>query len=224
MSSRRSRAGPWVPSIISITSERLVFNMSRWDRLLGVSRSIAIYHAIPGRQRRMRRLYSQFVAPGDLVVDVGAHAGNRVRAFAALGCRVIAIEPQPDFAALLRVLFRRSRRVEVLERAAGETAGRAVLAVSERTPTVTTLAQDWRIARTRDAEFSRVRWNRQLEVETTTLDDVITQFGLPSFIKIDAEGAELAILRGLTRAVRGVSFEYLPRALDLVEEIGRAHV
>jgi hypothetical protein len=36
------------------------------------------------------------------VFDIGAHAGNRVRAFAALGCRVVAIEPQSDFAWLLR--------------------------------------------------------------------------------------------------------------------------
>jgi hypothetical protein len=108
--------------------------MSHLDRTVGLLRSIAIYHGIPFRQLRLRELYSKFVTAGDLVFDVGAHAGNRTRAFAALGCRVVALEPQPDFARLLRLLFARSPRVQVLEAAASERDGRVDLAVSERTP------------------------------------------------------------------------------------------
>jgi FkbM family methyltransferase len=191
--------------------------MSRLDRALGLARSLAIYHAIPRRRRRLRRLYAQFVVPGDLVFDIGAHAGNRTRSFAALGCRVIALEPQPDFIRLLRAMFRRSRRVEVLELGVRDTVGRAVLSVSERTPTVTTLARAWREARAGEPDFSSVRWNRQIEVETTTLDLLIARFGVPAFIKIDVEGGEPAVLRGLTRPVPALSFEYLPRALDQVQ-------
>src|SRR5262249_3574450 len=159
----------------------------------------------------------QFVAAGDIVFDVGAHAGNRARAFAALGCRVVAIEPQPDFARLLRVLYGRSKRVEVVEAAVGESPGRSVLARGERTPTGPAATPHWRAARAEEPDFSTVRWNRRLEVETTTLDSLIARFGRPTFIKIDTEGAELAILRGLTCPVQALSFEYLPRTLDLVD-------
>jgi len=191
--------------------------MSHFDRALGLARSLAIYHAIPRRQRRMRRLYSDFVATGDLVFDVGAHAGNRARAFLALGCRVVAIEPQPDFARLLRALFGRSSSMVVVEAAVTETPGRAALSLSERTPTVTTLAEPWRQARAGDPDFSRVAWNRRIEVETTTLDALIGTHGVPAFVKIDVEGSEPAVLAGLTQAVPALSFEYLPRALDHVE-------
>jgi hypothetical protein len=85
--------------------------MGRFDRAVGLVRSLTVYHVVPLRQRRLRRLYGQFVRPGDLVFDIGAHVGNRVRAFAALGCRVVALEPQPDFARLLRAFFRRSAHV-----------------------------------------------------------------------------------------------------------------
>lgn len=188
--------------------------MSRFGRLLGLARSLAIYHGIPGRQRPLRTLYAQFVKPGDLVFDIGAHAGNRTRALAALGCRVVSVEPQPDFARVLRTLFGRNPNVTVLEMAVSNTPGRATLALSERTPTVTTLAPEWREARSQEAGFKGVEWNRQIEVETTTIDRLIARFGSPSLVKMDVEGSEPAILSGLTQAVAAVSFEYLPWTLD----------
>jgi FkbM family methyltransferase len=184
--------------------------MSRVDRFLGLARSIAIYHGIAGRHRRLRKLYGDFVARGDLVFDIGAHAGNRARAFAALGCRVVALEPQPDFARVLRALFRQNGDVTVVEAAVSNRAGRATLALSERTPTVTTLAHDWREARAREEGFRGVHWNRRIEVETTTLDQLIARFGTPAFVKIDCEGSEPAILSGLTQPVPALSFEFLP--------------
>ena len=184
------------------------------SRLYGLIRSLAVYHAIPLRQRRLRRLYAGFAGPGDLVFDVGAHAGNRTRALAALGCRVVALEPQPDFAGLLRLLFGRHPRVTVLETAVGDRAGAATLSVSDRTPTMTTLAAAWRAARERDPVFNGVRWNRDIAVEVVTLDGLIARFGPPAFVKIDVEGAEPAVLAGLTRPVPALSFEYLPGTLD----------
>ena len=191
--------------------------MSRFDRFLGLARSMAIYHGIAGRQRRMRKLYAALVTPGDLVFDIGAHAGNRTRAFAALGCDVVALEPQPDFARLLQTLFARTPQVTVVEAAVSNAPGRAILSLSERTPTVTTLAPEWRDARAREPGFKNVQWNRRIEVETTTLDRLITRFGAPKFVKIDCEGSEATILEGLSRAVPGVSFEYLPWTPDEAE-------
>jgi FkbM family methyltransferase len=131
---------------------------------------------------------------------------------AALGCRVIAVEPQPDFARLLRLLFGRSPRIEIVEAAIGAQAGKASLSISERTPTVTTVAADWRDARSHEPEFDGVHWNQSLVVETTTLDLLIARWGMPAFVKIDVEGAEPAVLAGLTRAVPVISFEYVPSA------------
>ena len=191
--------------------------MSVFDRALGVARSLIVYHGIPGRQRRIRRLYRRFVTAGDLAFDIGAHAGNRTRALAALGCHVVAVEPQADFARLLRHLFARSPGVTIVEEAAGRAAGHATLAVSERTPTVTTVSSSWRDARRDEADFAGVKWNRFVDVPVTTLDALIARFGMPAFVKIDVEGSEPDVLAGLSQPVPVVSFEYLPRALDLAE-------
>jgi FkbM family methyltransferase len=188
-----------------------------FDRAAGLARSLLIYHAIPFRQRRIRRLYRELVGEGDLVFDIGAHVGNHVRALRALGCRVVAVEPQADFARVLRILFGRASDVTILESAVGERAGRATLSISERTPTVTSLSEEWRDARSGEIEFEKVRWNRQVEIDVTTLDALIERFGAPAFVKLDVEGSEAAALAGLSRSVPALAFEFLPRALDRAE-------
>ena len=191
--------------------------MSSTRRALGLLRSLAIYHGIPLRQRRLRQFYSQFVAPGELVFDLGAHVGNRTRAFATMGCRTVAVEPQPDFARVLRAIFGRSAMVEIVEAAVGSEPGHTPLFISERHPTVTTSAATWHDARALEPDFAQVRWDQRIDVPATTLDRLIAQFGTPAFIKIDVEGSEPAVLAGLSRPVRSLSFEYLPRALDYAE-------
>ena len=44
-------------------------------------------------------------------------------------------------------------------------------------------------------------------VELITLDHAIETYGLPNYIKIDVEGFELPVVRGLSKAVALVSFE-----------------
>jgi len=192
--------------------------MSTTARALGMLRSVAIYHGIPLRQPRLRQFYSSFAGRGDLVFDIGAHAGNRARALAALGCRVVAVEPQPDFVRLLRLLFGRSPQVEIVEAAVGAAPGLASLSISHRHPTVTTMETAWRETRSRESDFSEVRWDRQVDVSVTTLDALIDRYGTPVFVKLDVEGAEPSVLAGLTCPVRTISFEYLPRALDFASQ------
>lgn len=192
--------------------------MGRFDRALGIARSFAIYRAIPFRPRRLRRLYAQFVDSGDLVLDIGGHLGNRTQAFVSLGCRVVVLEPQPDFARLLRRAFARQTSVEIVEAAVSDVEGRAELAISERTPTVSTLISSWRDARARDAGFAAVKWNRRVQVETTTLDRLIDRYGVPAFIKIDVEGAEPQVLAGLSRPAAALAFEYLPEDLGRTQQ------
>src|SRR5436190_20418915 len=103
------------------------------SRAWGIARSLVIYHGIPGRHRRMLRLYRQFLQPGELGFDIGAHVGSRVRAWRKLGARVLAVEPQPDCLSVLRLLYGRARDVTIVPLAVGAQAGRATLSLSTAT-------------------------------------------------------------------------------------------
>ena len=195
-------------------------------RVWGIGRSLVIYHGIPGRQRRMTRLYAEFLSPGDVGFDIGAHVGSRVRAWRRLGARVVAVEPQPDCLRILRLLFGRDHDVTIVPQAVGAAPGRARLAVSAATPTVSSMSPSWiEEVTAADRRFGRVRWNRSIEVEVVTLDDLVAAHGEPAFCKIDVEGFEIDVLRGLTRPVRALSFEYLPmahdQALAALEQVAR---
>ncbi len=162
----------------------------------------------------MRRFYRDFLGPGDLAFDIGAHVGSRVRAWRRLGARVVAVEPQPDLLRILRLFFGRDRSVTVMPVALGARAGTARLRVATATPTVSSMSPEWIRSVTTDHSFDRVRWDRAIDVSVTTLDDLIAEHGEPRFCKIDVEGFEVDVLAGLSRPLRALSFEYLPQAHD----------
>jgi FkbM family methyltransferase len=199
----------------AVDRERVRGMPDRLARALGFTRSLAIYHGQPWRTRALRRHYVAFVGPGDLAFDVGAHVGNHARCLAALGARVIAIEPQPAFAAWLRRLFRARPQVTVIECALAASAGAVELHCSPRTPTLATASRCWIEAVRAGPGFARVRWAHGIEVPATTLDALIARHGLPRFCKIDVEGYEAEVLRGLSQPIPLLTFEYVPAASDV---------
>ena len=201
--------------------------MTSLARAAGVARSLITYYGPVWRRRRIRSWYGQFLRPGELAFDLGAHVGNRVRTFRRLGARVVAVEPQPDFVAVLRTLYGRDAGVSIEACGVAAAVGRADLHVSRRTPTVSTFADSWIAEVSLDDQFRRVRWDQTVPVPITTLDELIARHGAPAFCKIDVEGYELQVLQGLSRPLPALSFEYIPvtieRALDCLsrlEELG----
>jgi FkbM family methyltransferase len=184
----------------------------------GILKSVLRYYGLPGRIRLLARFYSSFIRKGDLCFDLGAHVGDRIRAWSRLGARIVALEPDPLCAALLDRWYGSQPNITLLQQAVGARAGSGQLFVSERNPTLNTLSTGWMRDIKRSRQFSRIKWESTVEVSVTTLDDLIGEYGLPGFCKIDVEGYELEVLEGLSLAIPALSFEYNPAVPDIASD------
>ncbi len=159
--------------------------------------------------------------PGDLVFDIGANQGHKTGVFLRLGARVIAVDPDRTNQAALRATYLDLRAgkkpVTIVGKAVSDASGRETFFVDQPGSAKNTLSRKWvETLQTDEQRFGeRLDFREKVEVETTTLEELIAQFGLPIYIKIDVEGHEPAVLRGLRQPVRFVSFEVnLPEFRD----------
>jgi FkbM family methyltransferase len=177
-------------------------------RAQGVVRSLRIYYGDRARAAAMESLYRPFMQPGDLVFDVGAHVGDRVRAFRRLGARVVAVEPQPALVTTLRLLYGRDDKVVIEPLAVGNSETSVALHLNVANPTISTVSNDFVAAAMAAPGWQGQRWTQETRVGMTTLDTLIARHGVPAFIKIDVEGFEAQALAGLSQPVRALSFEF----------------
>ena len=174
----------------------------------GILRSLRIYYGNRRHGPAMDRLYAQFVRPGDLVFDIGAHVGDRVAAFRRLGARVVAVEPQPALVKTLRLFYGRDPEVTIEAAAVGRQAGEIELNLNVDNPTVSTASTDFIAAAANAPGWQGQNWGKRLRVPLTTIDALIARHGMPAFIKIDVEGFEAEALAGMTQPVAALSFEF----------------
>ena len=183
------------------------------SRATGIARSLITYYGPVWRRQRMEAFYRQFLQADDLAFDIGAHVGNRVRVFRRIGAHVVAVEPQPDFVAMLRLLYGRDPDVTIEASGVAAGSGQGKLHLSSRTPTVSTFADSWMNDVQTDRRFQRIRWDTSISVPLVTLDELIARYGEPQFCKIDVEGFEHEVLNGLSQPLPTLSFEYIPVAV-----------
>lgn len=135
-------------------------------------------------------IIQSLIKKGDTVIDIGANIGYYTLIFARsvgeLG-KVFAFEPDPDNFALLQknVQANGYRNVRLEQKAVCNTVGEVRLYLSQ--------------VNSADHRLSDSGNHRQfVQVESTRLDDYFNDYtGKIDFVKIDAQGAEGEIIRGM---------------------------
>ncbi len=157
------------------------------------------------RQMKERaQFFAQFVKTGDLCFDVGANMGNRVQPLLDNGARVVAVEPQETCYRALEKKFGNS--IQIVKKGVDEQKGVKDFYISDSS-TISTFSEEW-LEQVKDNRFKGQEWNKKVQVEMTTMDELIREFGRPEFVKIDVEGFELQVMKGLSQPVPLVCFEY----------------
>lgn len=178
-------------------------------------RSIFIHFA----NAKDQRIYNSLLGPGDIAFDIGANLGQTTDKLLHVANRVIAVEPSAECVRELRKKYKNNAAITTVNKG-----------VSDKDEL---LPFNYNETRSRTSSFIR-GWNeegtvRSYFIRTTTLDALIEEYGKPQFIKIDVEGFELRVLKGLTQKIPSLSFEYHGNTWDdtlgcieLIEKLGTA--
>ena len=133
---------------------------------------------------------------GRLALDVGANEGSCTEILAGRFSEVHAFEPNPQVANALRTVARRCMSVSLFELAISDGAGPVALTLYERSCHASAFPQAELDTPSRGESHATVR------VPAASLDEL----GYPElpvdFLKIDTEGAELAVLEGAALTLR----------------------
>ncbi len=144
----------------------------------------------------LRDIIRQYVADGDTVYDIGANLGYvsllLARKVGPRG-RVIAFEPIPKNLECLRqtVAVNKLTTIKVIDAAASDTSGQAIIRM---TANLSTPSMVW---------YRNDPSSTELTVQTVAIDDMVRagKVESPKFVKIDVEGAEGLVLRGMRETI-----------------------
>jgi FkbM family methyltransferase len=197
-----------MPAIRSFAKSCVVFLLGNESRPRNVVRGLAAGYRIsvsPAEnlgyllgtyEPHLQKIVKEYVGKGDTVYDIGANVGYVSLLLAKRvgpgGC-VVAFEPVPQNVDSFRENMKLNRlaNVELFECAASDKCGEARIRIAE---SLSTASLVWHRKHQPSAE---------LVIRTVSVDELVESgdVALPSFVKIDVEGAEGGVLLGMRRTV-----------------------
>ncbi len=208
-----SKASCTKSGLIPIKALNIFVKLLRFFRLYNAVYVTVLFISNVLSRRKLLRFYSQYVNEGDLCFDIGANIGNRIGVFLKLGATVVAVEPQNSCMRKLLKKYGNNNKVFLVHKALGSREGKGNLILSN-SHTVSSMSEEW-IDCVRDSDMfftstSAFQWHENVTVPVTTLDKLIRKYGSPAVCKIDVEGFEYQVIRGLSQPAEMISFEFTP--------------
>lgn len=130
-----------------------------------------------------------------LIYDVGAHKGEDTDYYLKKGFRVVAVEADPILARELRDRLAPaivSGQLTVVEAAVADKAGEIEFFHNEQNTVWGTIHQDWAERNEKmGAPSSRIK------VRAIRFEDLLREYGVPYYLKVDIEGADMVCVSAL---------------------------
>lgn len=205
---------------LSMEPIKIFYRLS--DLCINFMRSVKIYKFIYNlsltliyafTRKKLLKFYSQFINKDDLCFDIGANFGYRTDIFLKLGARVVAVEPQEACIKELQKKYGDNNKVILVQKAISDKDGEEVLMTSD-SHTLSSMSREWMDSIKSSEMFfvstNAFNWQKSVKVQAITLNQLIQDYGKPSFCKVDVEGYEYKVLKGLSEPIDTVSFEFTP--------------
>lgn len=144
---------------------------------------------------------ASLLSPSDVVWDIGANVGLFTFACAHRAKSILAVEPDPVLVRLLQKSRGGAEQITILQAAVVNSNGQAILHIARRLRSANYLDTFGNAM----ANGSR----ETVQVRTVTLDSLLEATPLPTFVKIDIEGAEAKALYGATRLLSEIRPRFL---------------
>ena len=140
-----------------------------------------------------------------MIFDVGANYGTFTEAAIKAGHKVIAIEPAPRVFSRLVSSYIYSPNVVPLKMAVSDTNNDLVEFYEADEDGLSSLNKEWLTSETMPYSGKPFR---TIKATTITIDSLVELYGRPDLIKIDVEGAEWSVFRGMTKHQGTITFEW----------------
>jgi FkbM family methyltransferase len=140
-----------------------------------------------------------------LLFDIGANRGDATVAGVEKGYKVIALEAAPRVFAELVRNFIYDPNVVPLRLAVGEKVGKRLEFYECVEDGLSTLEKSW-LTDPKMPYYGKEF--RTISVNTCTVDWLVEKYGQPDLIKIDVEGAEWQVLRGMSKHSGKLALEW----------------
>jgi len=157
------------------------------------------------RKIKMEKFFREFISENDLIFDIGANKGDLSEIFLKIKAKVICVEPQSDCIKKLNEKFGENKNVVIVPFGVSDSNSKLKIYVSQASSENATFSEKWR----KQGRFKHEIWQEADLVNIVTLDDLIKQYGVPRFCKIDVEGYEYNVIKGLSsNKIYCISFEF----------------
>jgi FkbM family methyltransferase len=150
-----------------------------------------------------------------LLFDIGANRGDATVAGLQKCYKVVALEPAPRIYSELVKNFIYNPDVIPLRLAVSETNNERLEFYEAEEDGLSSLEKTWL---TDESMPYNGKPFRTIQVNTITIDELVKSYGVPDLMKIDVEGAEWTVLKGMTQKYGTVAFEWTFETLDQHEK------
>ena len=163
-----------------------------------------------------------------LCFDIGANRGDFSMAALAKGYCLVSLEPAPRVFSALVANFIYNANVTPLRYAVSDCDYAVIDLYEADEDGLSTINLDWLTA---DSMPYAGKPYRTVQATTITLDTLALKYGQPNLIKIDVEGAEWSVFKGLTSKMGTIAFEWTDatvgehqKQLEYLEGLGYSEI